>query len=84
MMTGTVVVPSESPRRPTKQQKMLSMEIETNIKLVQLPNALRLAIVMEVPNLDKRDSSITIIPRGINPPSQLDVILIELLHSNEK
>jgi hypothetical protein len=84
MMTGIVVVPFESPRIPTKQQRMLSMEIETNLKLVQLPNDLQPAIVMEVFNLDKRDSSITIVPRGINPPSGLDVILIELLHFNEK
>jgi len=60
------------------------METKTNPKLVQLPYALRLAIVVETLDLDKRDNSIIVVPRGIDPPFGLDAVLIELLHSSEK
>jgi hypothetical protein len=60
------------------------MEIETNLKLAQLPNALRLVAVLELLDLDKRNSHITGVPRGIDPPFRPDAILIQLLHSNEK
>ncbi len=83
MMTRAIVVPSGSPRRPTKQQKMLSMEIKTNLKLVQLPNALRHVAIVEVFDFDKKDSRITVVPRGTNPPYGPNAILIELLHSSE-
>jgi hypothetical protein len=44
------------------------MEIETNPELAQLLNALRPTVVVEVPSLDKRNSSITVVPRGTDPP----------------
>jgi len=77
-------VPFGSPRRPTKQQRELSMEIKTNLKWVQLPNALQLVVVVEVLDLNKINSCITIVPRGIDPPFGPNAVLIELLHSSEQ
>ncbi len=77
-------MPFGSPRRPTKQQRVLSMEIKTNLKLVQLPNALRPVAVVEVLDLNKINSCITIVPSGTDPPFGPNVVLIELLHSSEE
>lgn len=77
-------MPFGSPRRPTKQQRVLSMEIKTNLKWVQLPNALRPVVVVEVLDLNKINSCITIVLRGTDPPFGPNAVLIELLHSSEQ
>lgn len=47
--------------------KECCMEIETNPELAPLLDSLRPTVVVEVPNLDKRNSSITVVPRGMIP-----------------
>jgi len=87
MMAG-VVVPSASPRGPTDQPRVMSMQTETNPESVQPAKAQRPAqrpaAVMELPDLDRRDSSITAAQRATGPSFWSDAVLIELSDSGEE
>ncbi len=87
MMAGAVV-PSASPRGPTEQPRVMSMQTETNAESVQPANAQRPAqrpaAVMELPDLDRRNSSITAAQRATGPSFWSDAVLIELSDSGEE
>jgi hypothetical protein len=87
MMAGAVV-PSASPRGPTEQPRVMSMQTETNPESVQPAKAQRPAqsptAVMELPDLDRRNSSITAAQRATGPSFWSDAVLIELSDSGEE
>ncbi len=87
MMAGAVVL-SASPRGPTEQPRVMSMQTETNPESVQPANAQRPAqrpaAVMELPDLDRRNSSNTAAQRATGPSFWSDAVFIELSDSGEE